>query len=641
MDLWQGKLGDFVRAASSGAIAGDMTGQYVRLHRTTPGMAEIRSWEHSLAALATLLTRTRLTDVGVAVGAPADRGGSRQTLAAEDSGVEVGVCAEYHLPLTGRRVDVMLFGEDGHGTANGVVVELKQWSQIALGDEFATNVLVGGNEHPHPSQQALDYAGFLADYHGAFAEGAVSAAPLAWCHNMTESASAELRDERFAGLLGHSPLFTGDDSALLSEWLTSRLQGGGGLDVLDAVTGGGFRPGKQVIDTLEAVLRQEEEWHLLDTQRVAHGAILAEVRRLQAKRGRAAVLVRGGPGTGKTVIAVQLLADALALGLKAMHSTGGKAFTTALRSRFKNAKDLFGWNMNLRDAPTQGLDLLLVDEAHRIRKNSDMRWTPKTKRADRSQVQEMLDAAKVTVFLLDENQFMRPDEIGTSALIHEATSACDVKLSAYDLQTQFRCGGCEEYVAWVDHLLGFREDEPPDWGDAYDLALVETPAALDALLASSAQAGERARLLAGFCWTWSDPAEDNTLAKDVVIGDWQRAWNAKEQKKKSYRPDNHPYTLWATTDAGLDQVGCIYSAQGFEFDRVGVIWGEDLVWRTDRWVAQKEASHDRPVRSSDRMLDLVRNAYRVLMTRGIRGTTILCLDPETRDHVRRSLEQTR
>ena len=133
--------------------------------------------------------------------------------------------------------------------------------------------------------------------------------------------------------------------------------------------------------------------------------------------------------------------------------------------------------------------------------------------------------------------------------------------------------------------------------------------------------GGSSRLVAGFCWKWSEPNADGSLVDDVVIGDWRRPWNRKEAKEKTYKPENHPYTLWATTSEGLGQVGCIYSAQGFEFDRVGVIWGPDLVWRDGKWVGQKRLSKDQGLRmaTGDDVTRLLRHAYRVLLTRGVEG----------------------
>lgn len=351
-------------------------------------------------------------------------------------------------------------------------------------------------------------------------------------------------------------------------------------------------------------------------------------------RKKSAILIRGGPGTGKTVIAIQLMADAIRNQFTAVHTTGGHAFRTNLMAQFKGADKLIAWNMNMRKVPTEEIDLLLVDEAHRIRKTSDMRWTPASERNKRSQVEELLNASKVTVFFLDENQSVRPDEIGESQLIRDETKALGIKLFEYDLYAQFRCGNCYDYLVWIDYILGFDNIKPTFWSDQYSFKIADTPEDLEMVISNARQQNESGRIVAGFCWPWSNPSEDGSLINDVKIGDWCSPWNAKPSSKKVYKPENHPYTLWANTPTGETQIGCIYSAQGFEFDRVGVIWGPDLVWRKDRWVVQREHSFDSPVKAKNAdTLKLLRNAYRVLLTRGVKETYLLCLDDETRDHL--------
>jgi hypothetical protein len=551
----------------------------------------------------------------------------------------MGVVVEYHLPYSGQRIDVVFLGESGGGRPQAVVVELKQWSEVEVEDEFALNVVVGGKEHQHPSQQALDYAGALEEVHSSFVEGRLFGSACSYCHNLPAGRERALVGPQFRSLLADSPLFKKGEGSLLADHLIRQAGKGQGAALMREYGSGRFRPSKKVIDLLEATIREDEQWHLLGSQREAYNAIFAQVARLKTRKKKSAVLVRGGPGTGKTVIAVQLLADALRLGLSAAHSTGGKAFTTALRSKFKGADRLFIWNLNTRNVPTQALDLLLVDEAHRVRKTSDTRWTKGPDRNGRSQTQELLDAAKVTVFLLDENQFVRPDEIGCSDLVRRVTAERGIPLKEFDLDTQFRCGGCVEYATWVDYLLDFSPAKPRPWGRQYRLTLVDSPTDLDAMLRKARQEGERARVVAGFCWKWSDPDPDGTLPEDVRIGSWAMPWNAKRNSRRNYKPQDDPYTLWADTEAGEQQVGCIYSAQGFEFDRVGVIWGPDLVWRDGAWAAQPKASYDRPVKAATAdTLRLVRNAYRVLLTRGMRQTHLYCVDEETRKHVAQELE---
>jgi hypothetical protein len=644
LDLWHGAVSEFIRHAGSGAIAGDMAGRFVNLHGYVPNQAEVRSWQQSLSFLADAVRPLGGKDVGIAVGSPGGLSGPMDSAGAvrECRDEQTGVIVEYHLPLSGKRIDVLFTGTDSQRQPWAFVLELKQWSRVWLDDVHATNVRYqerGGDEslHPHPSEQAADYADWLGDYHSAFVEGDMRAAPASYCHNLDKADAGALLDSRFEGLLGRSPLFVKGEAKELTASISAKVGSGGGTKLLTRILGASFHPSPRVLDSLEEVLESRKEWHLLDEQRLAFNEILAEVKRARAGAGRSVVLVRGAPGTGKTVIAVQLLASALRLGWKAAHSTGGKAFTTALRSKFTGAQGLFLWNMNLRPAPTQGMDLLLVDEAHRVRKSSDMRFTPRAERGKRSQAEELINAARVTVFLLDENQSVRPDEVGSSALLRSEAKQVGAKVREFDLQAQFRCGGCREYLDWVDHLLGFSSRSPSPWGQRYEVSLAGSPRELEGIIDESRARGETARLVAGFCWEWSSVPEVGPLVPDVVIGDWRRPWN-ENPGTRQFKPGNHPYTRWADSEEGEGQIGCIYSAQGFDFSRIGVIWGLDLVWRRDRWVAQKEHSFDRPVKSSKDMLTLVRNAYRVLLTRGTRGARLLILDDETKAHVRSALD---
>ena len=611
MDLWQGDLADFVVAAQSPRLASGMAETFTRINRRRPAKSEYASWEQSLAAMASVAGEAATDDIGVLV--------------------------EYHLPLSERRIDVMFFGRRNDRTPGSLLVELKRWTDVSLEDKWARNVMTGGVEHVHPSEQALDYSAYLRDVHSAYADTGFGIQPCAYCHEMREVKGRPLRDPRFASLLSRSPLFLSGDAKPLAEALNHEVGRGDGVSLMNQVRSGGFRPSKGIVQSVEEVLSQEDEWHLLDEQRKAFNAIWAEVQRLRSRTKRSAILVRGGPGTGKSVIAVQLLAEALKGGFKAVHSTGGKAFTTVMRGTFRRAKSLFVWNRSLRNAPPMGLDLLLTDEAHRIRETSDFRWTKKEERGRSRQIDELLDAAKVSVFLLDEHQYMRPDEIGDSRLVIDATGKRGIPLRQYDLSVQFRCGGAREYVEWVDYLLGFRTERPESFAGRYQFEIATDAEELEAVLDLDAKG--TSRLIAGFCWKWSSPNSDGSLVDDVVIGSWQRPWNRKEEKR-TYRPQDHPYTKWATTREGLGQVGCIYSAQGFEFERVGVIWGPDLVWRNDRWVGQKKQSKDPGLHraTGEEVTKLIRHAYRVLLTRGIRGTRVLCLDQETKDHIAKRLE---
>lgn len=609
MDLWHGTISNFIKEGEASSITGIMLNHFWNYHGYQPSEGEAKSWDNSLHALA----------------------GIAEAVASRD----VGVVLEYHLPYSGYRIDALFFGKDSVHHNSASVVELKQWSDVELIDDYSLNVEVGGKEHIHPSQQAYDYSEHLAEIQSSFIDDSIRSKPCAFCHNLP--AKTGLEDPRFADILKKSPLFKKQDDRYFAEYLNEAIGRGNGIHLMNSFTNGRFRPNKKLLDILDSVINKNEQWHLLEKQRIAFNTIWAQI--LKSKRGinknkSTAILVRGGPGTGKTVIATQLLADANRNNFTAIHSTGGKSFTTNLRAQFKGADKLFAWNLNMRNAPTQGLDVLLVDEAHRIRYTSDTRWTPKAQQNKRSQIEELLAAAKVTVFFLDENQYVRPDEIGCTQLIRDETRKLGIPLIEYDLDAQFRCGGCTEYIQWLDHFLGFSSVEPSNWTKNYSFKIVDSPEDLEKIIPESKEKKETSRLVAGFCWPWSNPRPDGSLVNDVVIGTWSHPWNAKAMESRSYKPENHPYTLWASTEAGENQIGCIYSAQGFEFDSVGVIWGPDLVWRNDRWVAQKDKSKDSPVKAAKSdTLRLVKNAYRVLLTRGIKQTRVLCLDEETREHL--------
>lgn len=465
MELWHGDLPAFLKAARTNDLARQMTQAFERLHRRAPGESEHTSWRESLAAVAEVADESATDDIGVLV--------------------------EYHLPLSERRIDVMLFGQRPDGSANSLLIELKRWESVDVEDEFELNVLTGDQEHVHPSQQAFDYAEYLRDVHSEYADQPFGIQPCSYCHDMKPSAGTVLLDSRFATLLAQSPVFLKGDEAALATLMNGEVAFGRGVELMHHVRAGHFQPGRRVIDSLDAVLQADDEWHLIDEQRRAFNAIWAEVQRLHhAGERRSAVLVRGGPGTGKTVIAVQLLAEALKSGLGAAHATGGKAFTTVMQAKFSGAKSLFRWNMNLRNAPPLALDLLLVDEAHRIRETSDTRFTPKAERNRRTQVDELLSSAKVSAFFLDEHQYMRPDEIGSSKLIREATAKRGIPLREFDLNAQFRCGGSREYVDWLDEVLGFAAPGRGSWHGIYDFELIGDPRELDDFIETGLASGQ-------------------------------------------------------------------------------------------------------------------------------------------------------
>ena len=547
---------------------------------------------------------------------------------------EVEVLVEYQLPLSSKRADVVLVGQHPDGGPSCVVVENKQWSRLELVDVEHRLVEVTGageQERLHPQEQVRRYVEYLQDFNRYLGGHPGSLAGCVYLHNATSANIAGLRHPEVADLSLY-PAFAADEVAAMRSFLTQRFAPVPGAQMADDVLASVIAPSKQLVKLVPQEISANPQFVLLDEQQVAYQVVLRAVEHAMRSDAKEAVIVTGGPGSGKSVIAVALLGELAKRGYNVVHATGSKSFTTMLRQavgrRVPRVKDLFRYTNAFMDAERNGLDVLIVDEAHRIRLTSTNRFTRAEKRLGTPQADELVRAARVPVFLLDEHQGVRPAEIGTVTSIEQACARNGATVRRVDLDGQFRYGGSEIYVRWVEQLLGLRPGGPQPWpgDDTFQLLLAGSPERMEAELRRRIDAGYVSRITAGFCWPWSNPRPDGTLVNDVVIGSWSRPWNLRSDRPLNGIP---PSSLWATDDAGFGQVGFIYTAQGFEYDYGGVIMGADLVWREDHWEPSPAASRDPDLRKADNFDELVRNTYKVLLTRGLLGCVIHSVDQET------------
>jgi uncharacterized protein len=498
----------------------------------------------------------------------------------------------------------------------------------------------------HPSRQVERYHRYLLDTHPAFTDGGIDLDACAYLHNARRDPRSPLLDPAFGPLLDRHPAFVGDQVDDLASFLDARVSGPDDGSILDRVATAAFRPHKRLLDHVARVIKDEPVFTLLDEQQVAYNAIMDAVVAAGTNKQPVAFLIGGGPGTGKSVIAVNLVAELSKRGLRSIHATGSKAFTENLRQRVgSRASALFSYFMNLASV-TEPFDVVVLDEAHRIREVSGNRFTPAAKRTGKAQIDDILEAGRVTVFFIDDLQLVRPEEVGSSELIRQAAAKRSIEVREYPLEAQFRANGSDAFIQWVDNTLEVDRTPQVLWpqDDPFDFRVVDSVTELDVLIRSKAIEGVTARLVAGFCWPWSDPAPDGTLEEDVRIADWSMPWNAKPDAGRLARgiPKSH---YWASDPGGIEQVGCIYTAQGFEFDYAGVIFGKDLVYRPGQgWVGQPHESKDNQLKrgvSTDAFTAYAKNVYRVLLTRGLRGCYVHFLDSPTRDFVLSRLERPR
>jgi hypothetical protein len=609
---------DFVSDATHNRIAERLRTAFFDYFRYEPGPSEVNSWQNSLRAMSDVVELASLDDHGIVV--------------------------ELQLPLSSKRLDCLLTGHDGGGKARAAVVELKQWTAVEPSSiEDCVTVFVGGRKRDvlHPSAQVGGYQRYLLDVHTAFSEGSIGLAACGFAHNATFRKGDELWADTHRGILGRWPLFAGDQVDAFADFLNRQLDGGDGRPVLDEVLKGRYRPHKRLLEHTAKVIKREPAYVLLDEQQVAFNHILGRVRDRTASTDQSVFLIQGGPGTGKSVIAVNLLAELSGDGFVTQHATGSKAFTENLRKTVgPRARAQFNYFNTFSSVEPQAFDALVCDEAHRIRENSNSRYTKKSDRSDLPQVEELMRAAKVSVFFIDDRQVVRPGEVGSSELIRSTAQRLGYPVFEHELETQFRCGGSDAFIGWVNNTLGIEKTPFQMWdpNEEFEFDIVDSPQELEMLIRNKAAEGSTARLTAGFCWPWSDPRDDGTLVRDVEIDGWSMPWNAKPDSGRLAAgiPKSN---YWASDPGGLEQVGCVYTAQGFEYDYAGVIFGKDLVWRPRQgWIGQPEHSRDGIVKRGAKkdpasFTELVKNTYRVLLTRGLRGCFIHFEDDQTRDLV--------
>ncbi|MFI7386694.1 DNA/RNA helicase domain-containing protein [Streptomyces sp. NPDC049813] len=602
--------------ALDGSLFLHLTDRFVHQHGYRPGDSEARSWRRSIPVLAAALNEAGLGDVEVML--------------------------EYALPLNSKRADAVLAGvHPGTGEPSYVVVELKQWTQALPHDDDPTLCSVDAYAHPvlNPIEQVRRYCDHLVNFNGAVAEHAGQVEGVAFLHNATEAGVAGLREiERD----GRARLFTEERRGAFLDHLRSKLSDEHpGAQAADALLAGVTAPSKQLMSVAAKEVRERQQFVLLDEQQVAYRMVLNAVERAKRADHKEVVIVTGGPGTGKSVIALQLLGELYRRGVTAVHATGSQSFTKTMRkvagARKREVQDLFKYFNSFMSTEKNSLDVLICDEAHRIRETSANRYTRAALRTGKAQVDELIDVAHVPVFFLDEHQVVRPGEMGTVDDIRAAAAGRDIACHVVPLDSQFRCGGSDAYLRWVVRLLGLEPGGAVAWepDGRMQLSVADSPEELEAFLDARRREKYGARMSAGYCWRWSpEPKPGDPLPADVVIGNWARPWNLRGDRSVAGAP---PSALWATDPAGFGQVGCVYTAQGFEYDWSGVIIGPDLLWRDGRWVTDRAASKDPVFKKavSDAEVDrLVRNTYKVLLTRGMVGTVVYSTDAQTRAKLR-------
>ncbi|GAB2503559.1 DUF2075 domain-containing protein [Nocardiopsis aegyptia] len=600
--LFRGTVGEVRSAIENRQLIPTMAKELYRLTGRSPGDGEVRSWENSIPHVCGLLEEAGLSDVQMLV--------------------------ELKLPITDARMDVVLVGSHpGTGDLSAVIIENKQWTRVALESELV-QVTYGHSRrtHVHPANQVWGYRQMMVGFVPLLRMASVTC--VANMHNANREA---VRSISIARLPHTEPnpeytrMYGADDRKRFVGTLRSVLSPEKAESHTRELLSATVRSTEPLMTSVARGLGQRSLFPLIDEQREAYDYVRAQVERVRSGQRKEVIVIEGEPGTGKSVIALELMRAFNAQGVDAVHATGSRSFTRTLRTSIARGRSAtsrkFAYFNNFDEVDGNHINVIVADEAHRLRAHS-------RKNSKKPQVTELIEAARVPVFLLDERQNVRPSEVGSVELIRRAAADLGLGFHRINLRHQFRCGGAPEYIDWIDQLLGLSPNGGPQpWSpvENFELRVAAAPAAMEHFLQARMAEGAGARMAAGFCWSWSPPGRDG-LVNDVVIGDWRKPWNARSDSHLGKIP---PSDLWATDPGGFGQIGCIYTAQGFEYDYAGVIFGGDLVRRGQRWESHLSASKDYQVKREGDFDELVRKIYRVLATRGLKGAVLYSTDPET------------
>ena len=589
---------------------------YEKMHRKT-GKSELESWKNSMNYMFIALNDDAIPD-------------------------DAGIAIEYNIPQTSKRVDFIISGYDANKKDSAIIVELKQWSELKSveGPDALVETYTGKSLRRvvHPSYQAWSYAALIKDYNEAVQKDDILVNPCAYLHNYEPIEDDPLFEAQYKEYLDEAPAFTKKDNRLLREFIKKNIVYGDNGDVIYKIEQGKIRPSKSLQDSIANMVKGNQEFIMIDDQKVVYEKILEVTRGCQKDNKKRVVIVKGGPGTGKTVVAVNLLAKLTNEGQFVQYSSKNSAprnvYLKKLKGVIKKSSidNMFKGSGTYVDAPNNALDTLLVDEAHRLNEKSGM-----FKNLGENQIKEIIHAAKCAVFFLDEEQRVTMNDIGSAQEIKKWAFHEKAEVIEEELISQFRCNGSDGYLAWLDNVLEIKETANYDLdGIDYDIQILDSPEAVRDIIFEKNKINNKARLLAGYCWDWIKDGKNKSDVFDIEIDNFKMSWNLGNT------------STWAIDEESVNEIGCIHTSQGLEFDYVGVIIGNDMVYRkghidtdykeragTDQSLKGiKSLAKNNPEEANKLADEIIKNTYRTLMTRGMKGCYVYCCDKDLSSYLK-------
>ena len=620
MIVYDGTKLNFLRSVEQGTIAEEIGNNLLAKMGRHTGKSEFSSWNKSMMYMHMVLSDNKIPD-------------------------NAGIAIEYNIPQTSKRVDFIISGYDAKEKPNAVIVELKQWEEVRKvdGPDALVTTYTGGANRTvvHPSYQVWSYASLIRDYNVSVQADDIHLWPCAFLHNYILHDHDPLIAEQYQTYIEDAPVFTKRDTDELRNYICNAVHTGDGEQILYEIDHGRIHPSKSLQDSLLSMLKGNREFIMIDDQKVAYEHILSAAICSKEDHQKRTVIVEGGPGTGKSVIAINLLVELTRRGQFVQYASKNSAprqvYASKLKGKMKKSSvdNLFKGTGSYTETGNDVIDTILVDEAHRMNEKSG-----RFHNIGENQIKEVIHSSLCSVFFIDESQRVTMSDIGSIAEIEKWAKEEKSKLHRFQLTSQFRCNGSDGYLAWVDDVLEIRKTANYTLeGIDYDIEVFDSPEEVRKKIVEKNNISHKSRMLAGYCWNWIKESKNDSDVYDIEIGDFKMSWNLEN-------------SIFAIDDHSIDQIGCIHTCQGLEFDYAGVIIGEDMRYENGHIVTDytKRAKTDQSMKGIKKLAkenkelalkradEIIKNTYRTLMTRGMKGCYIYCTDKALSNYLKERLK---
>lgn len=621
MIVYDGIKSEFLNSVMNGTIAEEVRQRiFEKMGRTTP-KSEFDSWKNSLSRMYMVLADTSIPD-------------------------HAGIAIEYNVPQTSKRVDFIVSGYDADNQSNAVIIELKQWDELKKvdGKDALVETYTGGGlrEVVHPCYQVWSYATLIRDYNKTVQDQNIVLSPCAYLHNYALKENDPILDEQYKEYIEEAPVFCERDALKLREFIHRFIQKGDDKKILYEIDHGKIRPSKSLQNAISNMLKGNREFIMIDDQKVVYETILQLACKSKADMKKRTIIVEGGPGTGKSVVAINLLAELTKRGQFAQYASKNSAprqvYSQKLKGSFKKSRVdiMFRSTGSYTEIENNYVDTILVDEAHRMNEKSGM-----FQNMGENQIKEVIHSSKCSVFFIDESQRVTMSDIGSVDEIKKWAKVESSEITQLKLLSQFRCNGSDGYLAWVDNTLEIQPTANYNLEDIdYDIRVLDSPLEVRELIIEKNKINHRSRMLAGYCWDWIRDGKNNSKVHDIKIGDFEMSWNLGN-------------SIFALDETSIDEIGCIHTSQGLEFDYVGLIIGDDMRYENHHIVTDvsKRAKTDQSMKgikkldkqdhckAEEKADEIIKNTYRTLMTRGMKGCYIYCTDQNLRNYLKQKIQR--